>query len=283
MQDTETIGTPNAIWTWMCRDCTVRHNEAFLTDSPGVDGGAFDIDYGNDNNIVEENFGHDTQGYCVAVFAAGWVTGNSIVRNNVCAANGLSPRLARRQGAIFLSTWNAGKIRGLQITDNRIFWSPPLTTPAIVNVAEVDGKPEIERNTVKSELLCKIREKAVASAGKWRLSAFVSGLDEDRASRGMVAALESVHAQFPDIQMKIVVNRQNVLNGDDRENLPYNWNARDIPVLFDDTEGPYPVTTLVNPSGKAVWRHEGLAPPGDLGLLLRSFLNPDYAKMPSDR
>ncbi len=112
MQDTETIGTPNAIWTWMCRNCAVRHNEAFLTDSPGVDGGAFDIDYGNDDNTVEENYAHDTQGYCVAVFAAGWVTGNSMVRNNTCAANGLSPRLASRQGAVFLSTWNGGKIRG---------------------------------------------------------------------------------------------------------------------------------------------------------------------------
>src|SRR5581483_8454821 len=37
MQETETIGTPNAIWTWMCGDCTVRRNEAFLVDSPGVD------------------------------------------------------------------------------------------------------------------------------------------------------------------------------------------------------------------------------------------------------
>src|ERR1700761_4010285 len=29
MQPTETIGTPNAIWTWTCTDCTVRDNEAF--------------------------------------------------------------------------------------------------------------------------------------------------------------------------------------------------------------------------------------------------------------
>src|SRR5581483_7037013 len=111
MQDTETIGTPNAIWTWMCRNCAVRRSEAFLTDSPGVDGGAFDIDYGDDDNVVEENYGHDTQGYCAAIFGAGWVTSHSIIRGNICAANGLSPRLARRQGAIFLSTWNNGKLK----------------------------------------------------------------------------------------------------------------------------------------------------------------------------
>jgi hypothetical protein len=50
MQPTQTIGTPNAIWTWMCENCVVSKNEAFLTDSPGVDGGAFDIDYGNTRN-----------------------------------------------------------------------------------------------------------------------------------------------------------------------------------------------------------------------------------------
>ena len=74
MQDTQTIGTPNAIWTWMCDDCTVQRSEAYLTDSPGVDGGAFDIDYGNTKNSVIDNYGHDTQGYCVAVFGAGFVT-----------------------------------------------------------------------------------------------------------------------------------------------------------------------------------------------------------------
>src|SRR5208337_3081821 len=41
MQYDQTIGTPNAIWTWHCADCMVEDNEAFLTDSPGVDGGAF--------------------------------------------------------------------------------------------------------------------------------------------------------------------------------------------------------------------------------------------------
>ena len=52
-------------------------NEAFLTDSPGVDGGAYDIDYGNTKNSVIDNYGHDTQGYCVAVFGAGFVTKES--------------------------------------------------------------------------------------------------------------------------------------------------------------------------------------------------------------
>jgi hypothetical protein len=70
MQETQTIGTPNAIWEWRCRDCRVQYNEGYFTDSPGVDGGVFDIDYGDENNLLQHNFGHDSQGYCVSAFGA---------------------------------------------------------------------------------------------------------------------------------------------------------------------------------------------------------------------
>ncbi len=146
MQATESIGTPNAIWTWMCRDCVVEQNEAFLTDSPGVDGGAFDIDYGNTNNSVVDNFGHDTQGYCIAVFAAGYVTHHSEVRGNTCLNNGRSPRMAKFEGAIFLHTWNDGKLDGLVVEDNTVYWDPPGTAPAVMNDAAFEGASGIFRN-----------------------------------------------------------------------------------------------------------------------------------------
>ena len=142
MQPTETVGTPNAIWTWTCTDCTVRDNEAFLTDSPGVDGGAYDIDWNNARNLVERNYAHDTQGYCVAVFAAGYITSESIVRNNLCTANALSPRQAAQEGAFSIHTWNNGVIRGLRIENNRIEWNPSVSTgAAIVDDADTDGTP----------------------------------------------------------------------------------------------------------------------------------------------
>ena len=150
MQPTQTIGTPNAIWTWMCRDCIVRRNEAFLVDSPGVDGGAFDVDYGNTDNVVEDNYGHDTQGYCVAVFAAGSGTTNTVVRGNVCAGNGRSPRLARRQGAVFLDTWNGGIIRGLTVQANRIFWDPPIAAPVVVDTAAIEGPVSFREQEIHS-------------------------------------------------------------------------------------------------------------------------------------
>jgi hypothetical protein len=152
MQPTEDVGTPNAIWTWTCDDCTVADNEAYLTDSPGVDGGAYDIDWNDQHNIVENNFGHDTQGYCIAVFGAGYVTSDSLVRNNLCIDNGLSPRMAASEGAIQLSTWNGGLIRGLKIEGNTIEWHPRVSTgDPIVAPADVDETPIVfTHNTVES-------------------------------------------------------------------------------------------------------------------------------------
>jgi len=142
MQPTETTGTPNAIWTWTCTDCTVRDNEAFLTDSPGVDGGAYDIDWNDTRNTVERNYAHDTQGYCFAVFAAGYVTSESVVRDNLCIDNGLSPRLAALQGAVYLRTWNGGVVRGLCVEHNTIRWNPPVSTAAaLVNESTIEGEP----------------------------------------------------------------------------------------------------------------------------------------------
>jgi hypothetical protein len=145
MQKTQSIGTPNAIWTWMCQDCVVSNNEAFLTDSPGVDGGAFDIDYGNTRNSVIGNYGHDTQGYCIAVFAAGYVTHDSVVEGNLCINNGESPRLAQLQGAFFIWTWNNGIIDNLRVEKNAIYWNPPGDFPALVNRGEIQGAQRIFR------------------------------------------------------------------------------------------------------------------------------------------
>ncbi len=151
MQATQTIGTPNAIWTWMCDECTVQGSEAYLTDSPGVDGGAFDIDYGNTKNSVLDSYGHDTQGYCVAVFGAGFVTRDSVVRGNLCINNGRSPRMANYQGAIFLWTWNGGSIDGLTVEKNAIYWSPFEDAPALLNKGDIKaGTATFRDNTVVS-------------------------------------------------------------------------------------------------------------------------------------
>ena len=152
MQPTETIGTPNAIWTWTCTRCSVENSEAFLTDSPGVDGGAYDIDWNDHDNTVLRNYAHDTQGYCVAVFGAGYKTTNSRVAENLCIDNGLSPRLGALQGAIYIRTWNGGVIRDLSVEGNRIEWNPRIpSAAAIVSDATSDSSaPTFSRNTIVS-------------------------------------------------------------------------------------------------------------------------------------
>jgi hypothetical protein len=152
MEPTQDVGTPDAIWVWTCTDCVVADNEAYLTDSPGVDGGAYDIDWNNQHDTIERNYAHDTQGYCISVFGAGYVTSDSLVRDNLCIDNGLSPRMAVLQGAIFLSTWNGGVIRGLTISGNEIHWNPPVPgTAAIEGPGDNGGTPWVfSHNTIES-------------------------------------------------------------------------------------------------------------------------------------
>jgi hypothetical protein len=172
MQPTQDIGTPNAIWTWTCVRCTVADNEAFLTDSPGVDGGAYDIDWDNTDNTIARNYGHDTQGYCIAVFGAGYVTANSEVRGNLCIDNGMSPRLAASCGAVCITTWNDGTIRGLRVTDNRIQWNPRAPgAPAIVENAQTGGSPIVfSHNAVESApaLIYRVNSSWAASQNVYR-------------------------------------------------------------------------------------------------------------------
>jgi hypothetical protein len=131
---------PNAIWTWNCHNCKVQFNEGFFADTPGVDGGVYDIDWGSRNSVIQFNYGHDSQGYCLSVFGAGGAaTTNSIVRYNVCVNNGRSPRLAERQGDIYLATWGGGSLDGVEIYNNTIYWNPPTDAPALRNEAEFVG------------------------------------------------------------------------------------------------------------------------------------------------
>jgi hypothetical protein len=78
-------------------------------------------------------YGHDAMGYCAAVFAAEkQITTNSIIRRNLCIDNGRSPKLARRQGDMFISTWEDGVLDGVAIENNTFYWIPLIDTPAVM-------------------------------------------------------------------------------------------------------------------------------------------------------
>jgi len=141
---------PNSIWVWRCENCLVQYNEGFLSESEGVDGGVYDIDWGSHGNVVQYNYGHDSQGYCISVFGAGGgTTTDSIVRYNVCANNGRSARLAQRQGDLYLSTWGGGSLDGVQIYNNTFYWNPPVDVPFLKNDAQfVGNRPNFFKNNL---------------------------------------------------------------------------------------------------------------------------------------
>lgn len=133
---TDVVGTPNGIWEWECGNCTVEYNEAYTQHSPSWDGGGFDIDFGSSGNILQYNYGHDNDGYCIAVFATGGASqtvANNIVRYNVCSNNARDASLATdRNAELYFAVWNsnggAGYISGLDVYNNTIYWNPANAT-----------------------------------------------------------------------------------------------------------------------------------------------------------
>jgi hypothetical protein len=119
-----TGSTPVGLWEWHCHTCTVQNNESYANQSWGVDGGDFDIDYYNDDNIVQYNYGHDSAGYCVAFFGAGGrASHHNIFRYNVCSNNGRRSDLSQ-QGEVYVHTWDNGSLDGVEIYNNTFYWNP---------------------------------------------------------------------------------------------------------------------------------------------------------------
>jgi hypothetical protein len=142
------VGTPNGIWTWACSRCTVQYNEGFATSSPAHDGGVFDIDWGSSDNVVQYNYGHDADGYCIGIFGARQPTTNSVVRYNVCANNGRDPGRAS-QGDLFLATWDGGTLDGVRVHNNTFYWTPTRRAPVLRHGARLaPGSEAFFRNNL---------------------------------------------------------------------------------------------------------------------------------------
>ena len=123
-----TGSTPVGLWEWYCHTCTVQYNESYANQSWEGDGGDFDIDYFNDDNIVQYNYGHDSAGYCVAFFGAGGrASHNNVFRFNVCSNNGQRSDLSK-QGEVFIHTWDGGSLDGVQIYNNTFYWNPAVNS-----------------------------------------------------------------------------------------------------------------------------------------------------------
>jgi len=148
-----TGSTPVGLWEWYCHRCTVQYNESYSNESWDGDGGDFDIDYFNDDNIVQYNYGHDSAGYCIAFFGAGGrASHNNVFRFNVCSNNGRRPDLSR-QGEVFLHTWDDGSLDGVEIYNNTFYWNPAANAPAFNSADTVfsgNGSRIFENNIIYS-------------------------------------------------------------------------------------------------------------------------------------
>ena len=137
-----------------CHTCVIQNNESYdIQDYSQWDGGDYDIDVWNTNNIVQYNYGHDSIGYCVSVFSAdNVVSTDNIIRYNVCSNNA---RLANSPdpGEIFMNTNGApisGTLDGVQVYNNTFYWNPATPGPAFntVNANFSGTNPNFFKNNI---------------------------------------------------------------------------------------------------------------------------------------
>jgi hypothetical protein len=292
LQPVQTIGTPNGIWTWRCRDCTVQLTEGFFIDSPGVDAGVYDIDWGNDDNIVQHNYGHDAQGYCVSVFGAkNEVTTNSVVRHNLCINNGRSPKLARRQGDLFVYTWDGGALDGVLIHDNTFYWNPPIDVPAfqidevaftgsrsnrifnnVIHSAVTAPLPshptlQMDGNVFRPYPAAQREAREQTQTGRWTLRLDPS-TNADEA-RSQLVFVEAALAQYDESRLAGLVIGSS--QGDASRHTS-EWPMERARVVNEKSTGAGILLALVSPSGTVAHEWRSFIPPAELGLALRRAL-----------
>jgi hypothetical protein len=121
------------IWHQCCLPCTIQYNESYLNHTPDIfDGGDFDIDAYNQHNILQYNYGHDSDGYCVVDIAGiGSPNVDNVIRYNVCSNNGRNPNSAT-VGDIWIVSSTNSLINGAQVYNNVSYWNP------VVDVAAFD-------------------------------------------------------------------------------------------------------------------------------------------------
>lgn len=147
--------TNNALW---------QYNEAYniktTLSGQGNDNGCFDIDYYNNDTLMQYNYGHDASGYGVAVLAAydndGYdysdrVANNITVRYNVFSNND-QWEVSAPFSSVFLNVFNNGLLNGIKIYNNTIYHTAASgQTPWAVNMsgAQFIGKdPNYFKNNI---------------------------------------------------------------------------------------------------------------------------------------
>jgi Ricin-type beta-trefoil lectin domain/Carbohydrate binding domain/Right handed beta helix region len=112
--------TPSGLWEWYCQNCTLQYNESYDNETwANTDGGAFDIDNYNSNNTLQYNYGHNNDGYCLAVFGSDYTPTDDVFRYNVCSDN----EQLSTSTSYEMSIWPADSTN-LQIYNNTFYFNP---------------------------------------------------------------------------------------------------------------------------------------------------------------
>lgn len=118
--------TPSGLWEWYCQNCTLQYNESYSNHTWGSsDGGAFDIDNYNSNNTLQYNYGHNNDGYCLAVFGDhGFTPVNDVFRYNVCADNEQKSSSSSDE----MDLWQTASTN-VQLYNNTFYFNPANARP----------------------------------------------------------------------------------------------------------------------------------------------------------
>jgi hypothetical protein len=94
-------------WWSNSKHVVAQYNDAYGNRWGNGDGGGFDADTRNEDSLIQYNYAHDNESYCVATFGgAGAVTSDTVIRHNTCVDNG-TYSTAQYEGDLF--TWTAGQ------------------------------------------------------------------------------------------------------------------------------------------------------------------------------
>jgi hypothetical protein len=138
--------TTSGLWQWCCHSCTIQGNESYANKTGGgaYDGGDFDIDLYNNDNIVQYNYGHDSDGYCVLFVGDSQApSSNNIFRYNICANNGQNGAIAP-QGEAYVTGW----VSDVQIYNNTFYSNPAISSAAFLANANPGSDSRLFENNI---------------------------------------------------------------------------------------------------------------------------------------
>jgi hypothetical protein len=119
-----TGGGPFGIWAWESRGVKLQYNLVYnQRSSSGLDGGAFDLDGGCSNSVVQYNYSYNNEGPGLAIiqFSGASPLMNSVIRYNISENDG---RKNSGQGIIYVGQFSTVYgIDGAEIHGNTVFTS----------------------------------------------------------------------------------------------------------------------------------------------------------------